>query len=126
MTLVELTVYGMELMGADTRLVEREIVDAIMLDPSSSADGETVAEWDGDTLRYPLGRQMAIAGRYVRTPITTQVAADELGVSRRRVQAMIRAGRLPATKYGRDWLISSADLDAVRDRKPGRPPASNC
>lgn len=76
MTLVELTVYGMELMGADTRLVEREIVDAIMLDPSSSADGETVAEWDGDTLRYPLGRQMAIAGRYVRTPITTQVAAD--------------------------------------------------
>jgi len=34
---------------------------------------------------------------------------------------MIKAEKLPATKHGRDWLINSNDVAAIRDRKPGRP-----
>jgi excisionase family DNA binding protein len=53
--------------------------------------------------------------------LTTNGAADELGVSRARVLALIRTGRLKAEKMGRDWMIRRRDLAAVRDRKPGRP-----
>jgi|HubBroStandDraft_6_1064221.scaffolds.fasta_scaffold2053169_2 excisionase family DNA binding protein len=53
--------------------------------------------------------------------ITTATAAAELGVSVRRVQALISAGRLRATQLGRDWLIAPRDLEAVRERKTGRP-----
>jgi excisionase family DNA binding protein len=54
--------------------------------------------------------------------ITTKEAAKELGVTVRRVQALIKAGRLRAKKMGRDWIIRMADLDKVRVRKPGRSP----
>jgi excisionase family DNA binding protein len=53
--------------------------------------------------------------------MTTQQAATELGVSRARVLAMIRAGRLKADKFGDAWMIRPAQLDKVRHRKPGRP-----
>ncbi|HEX8523207.1 MAG TPA: helix-turn-helix domain-containing protein [Tepidisphaeraceae bacterium] len=53
---------------------------------------------------------------------TTQ-AAKELGVTPRRVLALIEDGRLKAEKIGRDYLINPKDLNAVRERKPGRPPA---
>jgi excisionase family DNA binding protein len=55
--------------------------------------------------------------------LTTTQAAERLGVSRRRVLAMIRSGRLRAERIGRDWLIAEADLALVQERKPGRPPA---
>lgn len=48
-------------------------------------------------------------------------AAKSLGISDRRVRALIDSGNLPAYKIGRDWLISEPDLELVRDRKPGRP-----
>ncbi len=54
--------------------------------------------------------------------LTTQQVATELGVSRRRVQALIKAGRLKATLFGQSWAIRRADLRAVRERVPGRPP----
>lgn len=54
--------------------------------------------------------------------ITTKDAAEKLRVSTRRVQAMITTGRLPATKFGRDYLINDSDLELVKDRKAGRPP----
>ena len=47
--------------------------------------------------------------------------ANSLGISRQRVLALIQAGRLPAQKVGRDWLISPRDLERVRVRRPGRP-----
>lgn len=53
--------------------------------------------------------------------LTTTHAARLLGISRRRVLTLIAAGRLPARKHGRDWLIRSRDLIHVADRKPGRP-----
>lgn len=54
--------------------------------------------------------------------LTTKETADKLGVSIRRVQAMITDGVLPATKLGRDYVIKESDLKLVEDRKPGRPP----
>jgi excisionase family DNA binding protein len=53
--------------------------------------------------------------------IGTAEAAKRLGVTQSRVQKMIAAKRLKAIKVGREWLIDPKDLDAVRDRKVGRP-----
>jgi excisionase family DNA binding protein len=47
--------------------------------------------------------------------------AERLGVTPQRVRALVRAGRLPAEKFGRDLLIHEEDLKLVKDRKPGRP-----
>ena len=53
--------------------------------------------------------------------LTTKESAEKLGVSVRRVQAMITDGSLPASKLGRDYVIKESDLELVKDRKPGRP-----
>ena len=55
--------------------------------------------------------------------IGTQKAAELLGVSQRRVSALIESGKLKASRVGNMWVIAPADLEAVRVRKPGRPPA---
>ena len=48
-------------------------------------------------------------------------AARRLNVSPSRIRAMIGSGRLKAIKVGKVWLIDPKDLDAVKDRKVGRP-----
>ncbi|HJR06893.1 MAG TPA: helix-turn-helix domain-containing protein [Pyrinomonadaceae bacterium] len=53
--------------------------------------------------------------------LTTKQAAERLGITPRRVQALIEAGRLPAQKFGRDYMIKEKDLKLVEDRKVGRP-----
>jgi excisionase family DNA binding protein len=53
--------------------------------------------------------------------LTTAEAAVKLGVTRWRVNALIKAGRLKAEKKGQIYLITERDLEAVADRKPGRP-----
>ena len=53
--------------------------------------------------------------------LTTKEVAGKLGVSVRRVHALIQAERLPAQKYGRDYLINEKDLKLVENRKAGRP-----
>lgn len=53
--------------------------------------------------------------------ISTQDAADKLGISRSRVLKLIKDKRLPATKLGRDWLIDPDNLALVAVRKPGYP-----
>jgi excisionase family DNA binding protein len=53
--------------------------------------------------------------------LTTQEAAERLGVTSVRVRAMILAGRLPAEKFGHVHMIREEDLALVADRKPGRP-----
>lgn len=53
--------------------------------------------------------------------ITATQAATRLGITPRRVLALIKSGRLPAEKFGRDWMIDESDLKLVKDRKPGRP-----
>lgn len=60
--------------------------------------------------------------RGMETTLTTQEAANRLGVTAIRVRQMIAAGRLPAQKFGRDYAIKESDLKLVEGRKVGRPP----
>lgn len=53
--------------------------------------------------------------------LTTPEVAERLGISTRRVLALIQAGRLPSQQFGRDHLVKESDLKLVEDRKPGRP-----
>ena len=55
--------------------------------------------------------------------LTTAQAATILQISRSRILKLIEAGRLPAKKLGRDWLIRLDDLELVKVRRPGRPRA---
>lgn len=56
-----------------------------------------------------------------KSEMTPQEAANELGISRSRVYALIRTGRLPATRRGNRWYIREEDLRFVRDRPVGWP-----
>jgi len=53
--------------------------------------------------------------------ISTAEAAKRLNVTADRVRKMIEAKRLKAIKLGREWMIDPKDLEAVKDRKVGRP-----
>ncbi len=53
--------------------------------------------------------------------LTTKQTAERLKITPRRVQALIEAGRLPAQKFGRDYMIREMDLKLVENRKRGRP-----
>ncbi|MEN6533262.1 MAG: helix-turn-helix domain-containing protein [Bryobacteraceae bacterium] len=52
--------------------------------------------------------------------MTVAEASEQLGVSIRRVQAMIASGKIRAEKHGRDWWIPSL-AGVVVYRKPGAP-----
>ena len=51
----------------------------------------------------------------------TAASAKRLGITDGRIRQLILKGKLKADKTGRDWLILPADLDAIKNRKPGRP-----
>jgi excisionase family DNA binding protein len=53
--------------------------------------------------------------------ISSKEAAEKLGLSLRRVQALITAGRLPAQKIGNSYVVDEKDLELVKERKAGRP-----
>ena len=54
--------------------------------------------------------------------LNTSQAAEALGVSARRVRAMIDAGTLPAHRIGREYAIEVSSLSKVKTYgKPGRP-----
>jgi excisionase family DNA binding protein len=53
--------------------------------------------------------------------LTTAQAAQKLGISSRRVLALIQAERLPAEPFGPTYMIREKDLALVKNRKPGRP-----
>lgn len=53
--------------------------------------------------------------------ISVTEAAKRLGVSRSRVHALIRTGRLPATLISNLWVIDAKDLKLVEDRPQGWP-----
>ena len=52
------------------------------------------------------------------------VAAKELHLSPNRVRQLIKSGRLPAQKIGREYAITREDLEIFKtiDRPVGRPP----
>ena len=53
--------------------------------------------------------------------ISSKEAAEKLGLSIRRVQALITDGRLPAQKIGNSYIVREKDLELIRGRTPGRP-----
>lgn len=53
--------------------------------------------------------------------ISSKEAAEKLGLSLRRVQALITSGRLPAQKIGNSYVVNEKDLELVKKRTPGRP-----
>lgn len=54
--------------------------------------------------------------------LTVTEVATRLGISNRRVVALISSGRLPAEKLGPIYTIKESDIHLIEDRKPGRPP----
>lgn len=72
----------------------------------------------------PLRNSFPPCIRLIMKLLTTKDAASVLGVTDRRVRAMISAGRLPAHQLGRDYAIEEKVLQAVAkiERRPGRPP----
>lgn len=55
--------------------------------------------------------------------IGTDEAAQRIGVSIRRLTAMIRTGIVPAQKIGRTWVLNETDVTRIakQKRNPGRP-----
>jgi excisionase family DNA binding protein len=53
--------------------------------------------------------------------LTTAQAAERLGISVRRVQQLVKDGRLPAGQFGGALMINEEDLKLVENRKVGRP-----
>src|SRR5262245_13959389 len=51
--------------------------------------------------------------------ITTNEAAERLGVTVQRVHALIRGRRLPAEMLGRDYVIREEDVALAADGTPG-------
>ena len=57
------------------------------------------------------------------TFMTTADVAARLGVSTRRVRALVAEGRLAGRRVGRDILIDSRSVDRYTPRPTGRPAA---
>ncbi|MDQ2973956.1 MAG: helix-turn-helix domain-containing protein [Acidobacteriota bacterium] len=74
-----------------------------------------------ETIRLTHSSLSAILRSMTKAMLTTPEVAEQLGIGIRRVQALIAAGRLPSTQYGRDHLVKESDLKLVAERKPGRP-----
>lgn len=53
--------------------------------------------------------------------LTTQEAAEALGVTDSRVRQLIIDGKLPAQKFGRSHMIKRSDLKDVEIGNRGRP-----
>lgn len=54
--------------------------------------------------------------------LNTDEVAKKLKITRQHATALIREGKLPATKIGRDWVVDAEDLKLVEKRpKRGRP-----
>ena len=56
--------------------------------------------------------------------LTTQQAAERLGLTDSRVRQLVLEGRLPAQKFGHLHMIREQDLVLVKEIKRGRPPKS--
>lgn len=64
---------------------------------------------------YAIGHDAAI-----HELVTVPQAALELGITEGRVRTIARTRNL-GWRIGREYLFRATDIDAMRDRKPGRP-----
>jgi molybdopterin-binding protein len=56
--------------------------------------------------------------------LTVAEAARLLHLNTKRVQALARAGKLPATRVGRKWLFRREEIDALLGATMERPPGA--
>ena len=56
--------------------------------------------------------------------LTAAQAAERLGISVRRVQQLVKDGRLPAEQFGGALMIKEVDLKLVQNRKVGSAPTA--
>jgi excisionase family DNA binding protein len=62
----------------------------------------------------------------VKQPLlTADEAAAILGITPNRVCQLIRDGRLPAQRFGRQYSIRAADVERFKPRSTGRPKKSS-
>ncbi len=54
--------------------------------------------------------------------LTTRQVAEKLGVTDSQVRYLILRGKLPAQKLGHINVVKESDIEAVKERKVGRPP----
>lgn len=103
---------------------------SIALAELAEATGQPVAhlraecqrlDGDGTLSLYADGAELRVRREPTAELLTTAECARRLGISRRRVQALIAANRLSGQKIGRDWLVPEYRLGDVAERKPGRP-----
>lgn len=52
--------------------------------------------------------------------LTTTQAARYLHISSERIRQLIKAGKLPARRVGRSWLVDKRDVDLFQPGHPGR------
>jgi excisionase family DNA binding protein len=112
----------------DTEATQREVsVLADELDLVAADIELKIAKETGED--YETHRATAIRvlqelrDEYTAT-LTTQQAAEIIGVTRVRVIQFCQSGQLPATKPGRDWQIKRSDVEAFAAReRPGGYPA---
>jgi excisionase family DNA binding protein len=57
--------------------------------------------------------------------ITTNEAAEALGVTRQRVLQLIQDGRLKAEKFANVYMIRPDDLSNIEGKPMGRPPKAD-
>ncbi len=48
-------------------------------------------------------------------------AAKRINISRQRLTLLVKQGRVPARKFGKQYLIRAVDLNTISERKAGRP-----
>jgi len=58
------------------------------------------------------------------TFLTTEEVLEYLQVNLRTVYRLIKAGKIPAVRVGRQWRFRKSDIDAWLDSQHSRPPAS--
>ena len=57
--------------------------------------------------------------------ITTNEAANELGVTRQRVLQLIQDGRLKAEKFANVYMVPRGALSKIEQKPMGRPPKAS-
>ncbi|MBW3084203.1 hypothetical protein KEM60_00389 [Austwickia sp. TVS 96-490-7B] len=86
--------------------------------------GESIAREFGEAVSIEALRADLWEKREGWEPIpelmsVTEVAED-LGVSRQRVQVMIDTGKVPAKKVGKTWVVAKSSLGALREARGTR------
>ena len=52
------------------------------------------------------------------TQTTIEKAAKKLNLSKQQVRSLCREGKLPATQYGKTWIMKENDITKYYDKNP--------